>query len=348
MVSRPFKSLGMDQPIDKPLIRKFIAGACSETEALAVNRYLESPEGEALFNEVLKDQWEEAAGFRPDDAELSKWKRQLYHTIGMPHTDEAETTLPKRIKFFTRYAAIWIVAILGMGTYAAVRWNAEANPGPMITEVIEEKTNPYGQRSSFLLSDSTRVYLGAGSKLSFTRHFSGKQRTVRLTGEAYFEVTKNAAKPFVIYSGAVRTMVLGTSFKINAFRGKPLTVAVTTGKVRVDQMLPNQQLKALGLLTPGHMLTYHKGKATESMMSVADTEKWKTGLLVFKATPLHELTAEIGRWYNVSIIIKRKPLSDIPLSVSLDANVPINKLLDGLSSVGNFRYKLKDGKVIIY
>lgn len=347
-MSRPFKSLGMDQPVDKPLIRKFIAGACSDIELLAVNHYLELPEGQALFNEVLKAQWEEAEDFHLDDQVLDKWKKQLYDQIGMPHADDAELRVPKRINFFMRYAAVWIIAILGIATYAALNWNREPNPQNKIAEVIEEKVNPYGRRSSFLLSDSTRVYLGAGSKLSYARRFSGNQRMVRLSGEAYFEVTKNPAKPFVIYTGAIRTMVLGTSFKINAFEGKPLTVSVTTGKVRVDQMLANQQPKELGLLTPGHMLSYHKGKLTAGTMSVTDTEKWKNGLLVFNATPLHELVSEIGRWYNVPVTIKRKSLSNIPLSVTLDANVSINKLLDGLSMVGNFRYKLKNGQVVIY
>ena len=338
----------MDQSVDKPLIRKFIAGACSDTELLAVNHYLELSEGQALFNEVLKEQWEEAENFHLDDQVLDKWKQQLYHQIGMPYTDHTEVRAPKRMNFFMRYAAVWILAILGIGTYAALNWNREKNSQNKIAEVIEEKVNPYGRRSSFLLSDSTRVYLGAGSKLSYLRHFSGNQRMVRLSGEAYFEVTKNPAKPFVIYTGTVRTMVLGTSFKINAFQGKPLTVAVTTGKVRVDQMLANQQPKELGLLTPGHMLSYHQGKLTAGTISVTDTEKWKNGLLVFNATPLHELAAEIGRWYNVSISIKRKSLANIPLSVTLDANVSINKLLNGLSLVGNFRYKLKDGQVVIY
>lgn len=338
----------MDQPVSKALIRKFIAGACSGSEQLAVNRFLELPEGEALFNEVLKEQWEEAAGFQPDSASLNEWKGQLYEKIGMQDVSNSEYAPASKARYFTRYAAIWIVAILGIGVYGAYKLKEGERTGQKIAEVMEEKVNPYGQRSSFLLSDSTRVYLGAGSKLSYSRSFSGNQRAVRLVGEAYFEVTKNPAKPFVIYTAAVRTTVLGTSFKINAFQGKPITVAVTTGKVRVDDMLAKGRPQTLGLLTPGCMLTYQNGNLLQEEVSVADTEKWKKGILVFKATPMHQLAAEIGRWYNVSIAINRKSLGDIPVSVTLDANVPINELLDGLSLIGKFKYRLKDSKVVIY
>ncbi|PTT01844.1 hypothetical protein DBR11_06485, partial [Pedobacter sp. HMWF019] len=331
----------MEQPVDRPLIRKFIAGACSDAEQLAVNRFLELPEGEALFNEVLKEQWEEAADFQPDNTLLSQWKKQLYDRIdNKQEADNTDTGVQRKINYFTRYAAIWIVAILGIGGYAAYQLKYNKPAEQHVVELVEE-SNPYGQRSSFLLSDSTRVYLGAGSKLSFSKNFLRKQRIVKLVGEAYFEVTKNPKRPFVIYTGSVRTTVLGTSFKINAFQGKPLMVAVTTGKVRVDHLLNNQQSQSLAVLTPGRMLTYDQGNVLEAGISISDTEKWKNGLLVFKAAPLKELTAEIGRWYNVSIAINRKSLSEIPVSVTLDANVPINKLLDALSLVGNFKYRLK-------
>lgn len=335
----------MDQPVDEALLRKFIANECSADEKLAVNRFLQQPEGKSFFNLVMQQQWEEADGFEVSAESLEKWKGQLEGRLGIYKEDET-VAQPQKTHFF-RNAAIWAGIVLCFGAYGLLNLKNKKQQ-KMMAAVIEEKVNPYGQRSSFLLSDSTKVYLGAGSKLSYTRSFSGNKRTVHLEGEAYFEVTKNPKKPFEIYTGAVRTMVLGTSFKINAFKGKPLTVAVTTGKVRVDRILPDHQLQSLAVLTPGLKVTYDQGQAFTDQAPVNDTEKWKKGLLVFKGVPLQELLAEIGRWYNVPVSIRRKSLGNIPVSVTLDANVPINKLLDGLAVAASLKYELKNKHVTVY
>src|SRR6202000_336004 len=99
--------------------------------------------------------------------------------------------------------------------------------------------NPRGQRSVVRLSDSTIVYLGPDSKINFPGRFNGKTRELNLEGEAFFQVKKDHQHPFIIHTGDVSTTVLGTSFKITAFKGEPLTVSVATGKVRVDEKQKN-------------------------------------------------------------------------------------------------------------
>ncbi|WP_316843895.1 FecR family protein [Pedobacter psychrodurus] len=339
----------MDQPVDKSLIKKFMAGECSAAEKFAVNRFLEYPEGEALFNEVLQQQWEDAANFEVGAESLNEWEKELKKTLGIKDEKKNNTAFRYIGNYLSRYAAIWIVALIAIGAYAVYSTKNKQRHEQKLMVVMDEKINPYGQRSSFLLSDSTKIYLGAGSKLSYPRTFTGGQRIVRLVGEAYFEVKRNPKKPFIIYTGKIRTMVLGTSFKINAFAGKPLSVAVATGKVRVDKLNTDHSLKSLAILAPGYQLTYNKGHAVTTPVLVYDTQIWKKGLLVFKGASLRQLTEEIGRWYNVSISIKRQSLNNIPIDVTLDANVPINKLLDGLCIIGNLRYKIVGkNKIVVY
>jgi ferric-dicitrate binding protein FerR (iron transport regulator) len=129
--------------------------------------------------------------------------------------------------------------------------------------VVEEKkprqevANDGQTTKKIRLEDGTLVYLEKGSRLSFPVHFEAKRREVVLSGEAFFEVTKNPAKPFYVYSNELITKVLGTSFRISALEnGKQVTVKVQTGRVsvytqnRVDTadpettgllLLPNQQ-----------------------------------------------------------------------------------------------------------
>lgn len=336
----------MDQPVDKALLKKFIAGECTAAEQRVVNHFLQEPQGKLLLNTLMQEQWEAAEGFQVDDMSLQQWKGELEQRLGLPAAQNTELKIHRQKNYFLRNAAIWTGIILCFAAYGVLNFKNNKLQQEKNAAVLEQKINPYGRRSSFLLSDSTRVYLGAGSKLSYTRRFLGEQRTVHLEGEAYFEVTKNPKKPFVIYTGKVRTMVLGTSFKVTAFAGQPLSVAVTTGKVRVDRIAGDHQLQSLAVLTPGLKLTYNQGKAYTGQAAVEDTEKWKKGVLVFKAVPLQQLLTEVGRWYNVRISIRRKSLESIPVSVSLDANVPVNKLLDGLAAVTGLKYELKNKNTV--
>ena len=167
--------------------------------------------------------------------------------------------------------------------------------------VAEEKllsvTTPRGKDYHLTLSDGTQVWLNADSKLEFPKHFKGSQRKVKLQGEAYFEVAKDASKPFMVETEYFNTTVLGTTFNIKAYTPKDANIVLIEGSVRVAS--GKQSLT----LVPGQQASLNAKLSTLNVKEV-DTypyTQWREGFFYFEDQSLFEIMQELGRWYNVNI-----------------------------------------------
>ena len=194
------------------------------------------------------------------------------------------------------------------------------------------------------------VTLGSGSTLRYPRSFNGNTREIQLTGEAFFNVTKNPNKPFIVHTRSLQTRVLGTSFKIDAFNGQPVVVAVATGKVQVDRNdSGSNQLPPLAVLLPGNEVTWspESGKAILSHVVIEDIAGWEKGQLAFTGTPLREVANRLERWYNVKIAISNKRKAAYRMNCILDGTQPLKKSLEVLKATIQSNYTIKDSVVII-
>lgn len=342
----------MEQPINKTELLQFLNGKCSSEESLRINEFLKTAMGQHLLDELLNEHLDFASQGEVDPVKLSEWKKEWSSKFStaseaVPIESDPINTGRKitRLNVILRYAAVLTALVLGVGIYSiSTRKNKSTQP----TSLDLVQSNPLGRRSSFSLADGTKVYLGPGSALSYSADFSGNKREVILKGEAYFEVTKNREKPFMIYTENLRTQVLGTTFKVSSFQGSPILVSVTSGKVRVDR-LTEEDTQELAILNPGEQVSYHQHSGVQkSSFNIENVKNWKQGHLVFDGTPLLELTNQISRWYNVSININSETLKQIPITVTLDGNMPVYQFLDGLSASFGFNYKVKDKVITIY
>lgn len=303
------------------------------------------PDAQQLFDDVLSENWN---GMEPvhntDTPELNKKLSIFYERLA---TEEKETlqqeeshqTIAK--KSYLKYAAILAFAVLSTLIY----WQFKEMP---VQEFIamREQINAKGQRSKIILPDSSEVFLGAGSKLIFPEKFKTGSREVTLEGEAFFQVTKNPRRPFIIHTSSVQTRVLGTSFKIQAFKDRPLLVSVATGKVRVDDYAGSRPT-SLAVLTPGQQVTYFRGAAVLAMTNIDDVKSWKEGRLVFHKRRLIEITAELERWYNVKFVYQQPAKAKEEISIVLQADVPLSKIIKVLSATGHFNYKIINKQITI-
>ena len=331
--------------IDKSLIRKYLEGNCTSAEILEVRKYLQRSDAQQLFDEVWDEDW--AARIKPlpvAKKELEQWQRKMDERMYQAAMEE-----PRTMPFFKqakvwRYAAVWLVLILGAGI-----WTFKAVQQPSVVEVaLIERINPNGKRTVLTLPDSSIVHLGPGSTLRFAQQFNGSNRMVELQGEAFFEVTKNPTKPFIIRTGNIATQVLGTSFKIDAFAGKPVSVSVSTGKVRVDRHV-NNKVEPIALLLPGEAVTWDEQRSQKMLASVAvaDVLGWKEGRLFFNETKLADIADILERWYNVDIKIKSKTLANRLVKVNLTTNISIAKIMNILSVAGDFHYQINGNEILI-
>jgi ferric-dicitrate binding protein FerR (iron transport regulator) len=156
-------------------------------------------------------------------------------------------------------------------------------------------TTPKGRQFQLVLPDGTNVWLNAASSITYPTSFSGNERKVSVTGEAYFEVAKNATQPFKVSIQNSNTIeVLGTHFNVNAYNDDGLTrTTLLEGKIKVGQviLLPGEQVVA-------------EGNATVSIdrsVQTAQVVAWKNGLFHFSKTSLQLVMKQLERWYNVDV-----------------------------------------------
>ena len=163
---------------------------------------------------------------------------------------------------------------------------------------------PNGGQYQVMLPDGSRVWLNASSSITYPGAFSGGKREVTLRGEAYFEVTKDAAKPFIVNTEVQRVTVLGTSFNINAYTNENLSkTTLLTGSVRVNVKSDDVVSRNEKVLEPGQQSVIGDNGRTVAVFQVDPTTAiaWKNGLFDFHGLNIEEAMKQIERWYDVKV-----------------------------------------------
>lgn len=216
---------------------------------------------------------------------------------------------------------------------------------------MAQKEAEKGQVVTVNLEDGTKIWLKAGSKLTYPTHFDSDTRQVTLTGEAYFEVAHLEKKPFIIISGQVKTVVLGTSFNINAYpENRKVEVTVLSGKVAVITPGKKTSNQNTVYLTPNQKATYDSEKVRTDLYRVNAEEsiEWKVDKMIFKSTPLMQVVKEIERKYNITLgcsdKIKKCRITADFHNYSLNKTLKVvTKMIDGTLSLKDGHYYL-DGR----
>jgi transmembrane sensor len=235
---------------------------------------------------------------------------------------------------------------------------------------FNEIATEYGSRKTQKLPDGSRVWLNAGSKLTFGKDFGDNIREVTLTGEAFFDVVKNPEKPFVIHTSTIDVKVLGTQFNVKSYpTDKTTETSLLRGSVEVVVknrpnekyvLKPNEKLVVLNegvkpasvdagsgrMLNRDNIiaiknLTYQKG-------DTADIESaWIRNKLSVKEMPFSEMAKIMERWYDVRFEFGNKKMEDLYITGSFD-NETLIQLLEALQFSFAFNYEINDKTVTVY
>jgi transmembrane sensor len=202
-------------------------------------------------------------------------------------------------------------------------------------------TTGKGESYSVLLADGTQIWLNAASSITYPLSFPGNDRKVQITGEAYFDVQKNAAKPFIVQMGGTEVKVLGTEFNVNAYPEEAnITATLIKGKIQLTQGTKTTQL------IPGQQAVSAGGDIT--LIPDADLEKatgWKKGLFVFKGDNVQTIMKQIARWYDVKIEYRGAIAADRFYGM-LSRDQPLNTVLEVLEK-NNIHFRLQDRTIIV-
>jgi transmembrane sensor len=216
---------------------------------------------------------------------------------------------------------------------------------------INEVVVPFGKKSQLTLSDGTRVWLNAGSRMAFPAEFHGKRREVFIKGEAYFEVKSSTERPFFVHSGEITVKVMGTRFNISAYPSdEALETVLLEGKVSLTDNKAGAFSKRETILEPNQKASFDKGKRQFSVDPVEDAGSyiaWTSGWFSFSQEMLSDVLRKLERYYNVEFVCESEILSTGLISGKLDLKDSLEQVMMVLSDVAGIEYRLHENKITL-
>ena len=206
---------------------------------------------------------------------------------------------------------------------------------------------PVGGFYHLELSDGTRVWLNSESELEYPVLFGKGKRVVKLTGEAFFEVTKDASRPFIVETNDIRTRVLGTSFNIKAYQNEPaIATTLFTGKVEVA--LLTDTLRRV-VLVPGKQadLNLQTNHLSVGEVNLEHVIAWKEGMFMFNKENIEVVTRQIERWYGVKFIYEAGCHKYYTFNGYLSKDESLKTILDALTFTGGPKFKIDENVVYV-
>ncbi|GLU51996.1 FecR family protein [Dyadobacter frigoris] len=222
--------------------------------------------------------------------------------------------------------------------------------GQLVYEILPAESNstityntintPTGGQYEILLPDGSKVWLNSRSSLHFPTAFSGKERKVELTGEGYFEISKNKQMPFVVEAGKTHVEVLGTHFNVMAYDNEAVSkTTLLEGSVKVG----NGENKKL--LNPGQQAIV----GSQIRVRAADLEEavaWKEGYFQFDNEDLTTIMRQLQRWYDVDVV-NEKQIPDKHFTAMISRNNTLSKVLKMLEMSGELKFEIEDKRITI-
>jgi transmembrane sensor len=378
------------------LLSKKLAGEASQAELLELAALLESNPEWRLSSESLSEIW--SATPQPLRSSQNTHDAYLSHMVRLKEVDpsfeivnesdpeidsEENLLMPSSDNFFTailrqpkKLAAYSLVTFAVLFFSYQLVFNTGNAGASIASKNLNELTIHPGSRSKIVLPDGSQVWVNSGSKLSYASNFDGKIREVYLNGEAYFEVTKNPQKPFIVHTSGIDIKVLGTEFNVKAFDLEP-TIEATLIRGSIEVLKKDDANAGSVLLKPHEKLVYQKlleknyysktsldkeiVKAAPAdlksliiikpiSLNIPDSDiketAWLKNKFVFEDETLANLAVRLERWYNIKINIQDQNLNAYRVSGSF-VDETAEQALNELKLLIPFNYKIKNNEFFI-
>ena len=325
-----------EHTVNTELLAKYFSEEATDTEIKIIENWRDSSlENQKEFNEyklvwvdtkVLKEELDSSVEINTNRA----WKK-IQNRIGSTKTVKLN---PKyNWKFVIRIAAVVAIVFGGI-------WAIQNNTG----SPIENQLLASNEVVNFTFSDSSKIVLNKNAKITYPEKFEGKERKVKLSGEAYFSITPDKEKPFIIKVDKATVKVLGTSFVVKEMKEDSLVkVLVESGKVKFEYK--NEKV----ILTKGMSasLDLRTEKIRVDSKEDVNIGAWKSKKLLFRSTEISEVFAQIEDLYGVTIQVENPRILDCELSATFD-NEELEDVLMIIESTFGFEIEYSNKIIIIY
>lgn len=324
--------------MNEQLLVRFLMKQCSAEELKSIDRWVAADPAHADWLYEMEHLWSLKDELRfSDEQEIKRSYRRFLSRVSrraLPDTKGKRW----RISAFLKYAAAIVLAgLLAVNGYDLLR-----SKRPSLAMNIVEV--PVGQRASLLLSDGTKVWLNAGSTLSYPSAFGEKNRPISLIGEAFFEVAHDADKPFVVQSDRMYVEVKGTKFCMKTYPEERAVVTLAEGSVQVSSIDADYR----AMLKPNEQISYseQEGWILTENVDTELTRSWIHGELYFVEQPLSEITKSLERRFGVRIRIRNPLSADDTYTCHFRETDSLERVLFLLKETRQLDYrKLNDGVI---
>lgn len=266
----------------------------------------------------------------------------IQNDISSPSSSNAILTLGNGQRIILDSTGTGLLAQQGTIQVSKTSDGQIAYSGTTTDNITNTLTNPRGSKVINLsLSDGTKVWLNAGSSITFPAYFSGKERHVEINGEGYFEVAHNPSQPFIVSKGQINVTVLGTHFNVNAYDDESyIKITLLEGSVAVSSGDSKKTIK------PGAQAIVNKNIRVIDKVDTEEIMAWKNGKFQFgDGEDIPQIMREISRWYDVKIEYKDIPEAHIGGTISRSVNA--SEVLKMLEMTGVVSFKIDGKKVIV-
>jgi len=367
------------------LISRKLSNEATEVELQELQALLHQQPNEAYSLEIMEDLWKAPAQENKQYSEYRfKQLIQRMQVLGIETsgfemeenhliTAEQEINSSRKKGFFTiKKIAISLCFIGILITGVFLYENEVSKNSPVTVEKSSEITTSNGSKTTITLPDGTKVWVNAGSKLTYENSYGNKLREVSLSGEAFFDVVHNAEKPFVIHTSKMDIRVLGTAFNVRCYPDeKKIETSLIRGSIEVTlkdrpkekiYLKPNEKLTLTEDVVTTTVLknlrkSKHEVEVTEPLVAIshltyqpADSSvvetSWVENKLVFRSETFEEVALKMEKWYGVSINIQNENLKQEHLTGSFESET-VDQALSALQFTTNFRYTINKNIITI-
>lgn len=244
----------------------------------------------------------------------------------------------------TRKYRLWLAAASTVVVFLASGWLATAlRPEP---EMLV-RSNTWEKVNSLTLEDGTQLTLNRGAQLIYPERFTGRQREIFLSGEAYFDVAHDASHPFVVRVGDLKIKVLGTKFNVEAYPDSgTITTTLLEGSVEVESQLSHRSLRMI----PNQQLSYNTRSGEMQLSTLEESEmsiRWTDNVWILHQTPFMEMCKRLERMFNIKIVIVNDTLMNKKFTGEFHYGDSLESILEVIRITTPFEYELNGETLIL-
>ncbi|MDR1879960.1 MAG: FecR domain-containing protein [Tannerellaceae bacterium] len=321
------------------MVARYIYNVYSEADAHALfDGVKEDDDVRRAVEEMMDKVWSDALETPDsgDDRSLSQAEMQQWLKPAAAPVKRKTLRLPSLL----RYAAVFLLLLAGAGLYLLYSPSGEAEQELPYTETRVEK----GRQEQKILADGTRVVLNAGTSLAYPERFDRESRTIRLDGEAFFDVARDKHKPFIVETRYAVIRVIGTAFNVKAHEEDEfISVTVEKGKVQVETG------EAMMQVSPGEQFWLDKTtlEIHKKRENTASVKSWISGGLYFNKTPIQSVVNELSRRYDCAITFQKGKAHNEYISGEHD-NKTLEAVLNSIYYTTGINYRKEADSIVLY